>query len=1005
MQSLVRYLRYSSHYDIAKYVFNYILSSEHFTDKLLQSYSDIINSYIFYGDNKEVAEARIYFLEYLLSNKKLSSKPEQINELSKYLNFYMIDKKETAEAMVKVLDYISQHSQQINDARIFSIAASVKTMQDADSKIESMSNLLAGSKNKQIAEYIPLILKYTEDNNQGITYANVVSELIADKNFQQYKTQGKDSEIIEYVLSYINKNNLETEHSLSIIKTFISKPYLVENMPVLLSINSSNEKQILDLIKNRSKYQIPREKLSIMIYATAENIALLDDYKSVLHRHGYEKIKNMDIQEFVVHLAFNCAYKKNNLNELSMVEKKTLLKHIMGINADLFTLDKKLLQDYPLVPTKQEEYCDLVPSIVRLLGIDTKRVHSEQIQRFNTSLSSLAETISKVSDKDYADLSLTQSYPKDKFIKDVLYIVKDLSRAERNKVYDYFGFELHHNNTNETGFSITGYPVNLNNGEKLAQIHDPQTREVIEKLRPYVVKFSERNKIKCNNPQIEELLNSIVEVLPEIRTSIGKIQHRTQKFDIAQHSLKVLQKISQDSGYKKLNESDKKIMLLAALLHDNTKAEGSVDPTHSYTGSFDAYYIGKKLRLTEDECIKLYTLLKHHEWLEFANTARDRDGKIEQALLTKRLQSIAYDLQYDNLFDMALMFTHADLRAVKTDDSFHDTTVGKGRTNASGKPTSYGSLADSYAKQIKKYIFELKASQPLLPHTTTPKASKVKKLITKINPDGSTNLKGIYVDPKDGLIILKFNEADHHTWEALGYPKGTSSRKDKINIQTSKHHSEKGYVGNINFIVHGLDYENQLMNFDAFALKDSEALLSVSYSERPREKFRFFRAQGVTLRVPTKYIHGGGKTDSGSGCKKTVDDFKNNYIFGGIREEDRTFFSELVKEATGMSDKEYIKFVQENANKAMYEIEPPEVRDKIINIYAEINSRTRKKGNRSYNECYVSNAEAAAPFAYPEHGSVDNPVEFLNKSGVSDRTSFLRKYAHQNDEMFIVFGD
>ena len=34
---------------------------------------------------------------------------------------------------------------------------------------------------------------------------------------------------------------------------------------------------------------------------------------------------------------------------------------------------------------------------------------------------------------------------------------------------------------------------------------------------------------------------------------------------------------------------------------------------------------------------------------------------------------------------------------------------------------------------------------------------KSQVFITKINPDGSTNIKGLYID-KDGLVIIKFNE-------------------------------------------------------------------------------------------------------------------------------------------------------------------------------------------------------------------------------------------------------
>ena len=72
-----------------------------------------------------------------------------------------------------------------------------------------------------------------------------------------------------------------------------------------------------------------------------------------------------------------------------------------------------------------------------------------------------------------------------------------------------------------------------------------------------------------------------------------------------------------------------------------------------------------------------------------------------QKQLNKRLQSVAYDLQHDNIFDMSLMFTHADLRAVRKDDSFHDKTEGDSRIDFEGNVRSFGESADLYAVKIK----------------------------------------------------------------------------------------------------------------------------------------------------------------------------------------------------------------------------------------------------------------------------------------------------------------
>ena len=592
-------------------------------------------------------------------------------------------------------------------------------------------------------------------------------------------------------------------------------------------------------------------------------------------------------------------------------------------------------------------------------------------------------------------------------------IVKDLPANERQKVYDYFGFELHHNKKNQTGFSITGYPINLNNGKKLAEITDPNTKAVVEKLRPEVIKFSEQNPIKCSNPQVEELLNKVIDIMPELRTQIGRVQHGTQDFDVFKHSLKVMQKVAQDPKFDTLNESDQKIMMLASLLHDITKAEGYSDKTHAKQGSFDTFFIAKKFNLTKEEEIKLYTLTRNHEWLEYANTAKSEEE------LTKRLQSVAYDLQNDNLFDMALMFTHADLKAVKADDSFHDTTEGKSRVSFDGTVRSFGEAADVYAQRIRDYVKELQKSQPLLPQTKLPAANRVAEAITKVNADGSTNIKGVYKD-KDGLIIIKYNEVED--WEVIGFPKGTVSHGITAKGLNGSGVETDVDTGNIKFFVHGLDYENQLSKFDAFALIDSDALLSISYAERPESKYRFFRPQGVILDFDAKYIHGGGNTDAGSGCGKSIDTFKDYYIFGGARESDRLYVSNLIKEATGMDDAQYVQFVKENANKPFTEIEPIETREKIIKALATINSNERK-GNREYNEMYGSNPNGVmGVFAYniDYNETIGNPVDFLNRKvlgehekgyngaeekPVYERTEFLRRYALEHNVPFIVFGD
>ncbi len=370
------------------------------------------------------------------------------------------------------------------------------------------------------------------------------------------------------------------------------------------------------------------------------------------------------------------------------------------------------------------------------------------------------------------------------------------------------------------------------------------------------------------------------------------------------------------------------------------------------------------------------------------------------------------------------MLTHADLKGVN--DKFHDlTTDEKGnphpkRTDYEGITRSFGDAADFLGAKIQEYIDELQQTQPILPVTQLPKASTIDKAITEIKSDGTTNIPGVYKD-KDGLIVIKYNELENDNLNKIGFPINSKTK----GIKTLTELDENVDTGNIKFLVHGLDFPNQLAKFYAFALSKSDALLSVSYAERPESKFRFFRPQGILLNCDTKNIHGGGETDAGSGYQKNIEDFINNYCFGAKRESDRKYISDLIKSKLELNNEDYIKFVNDNENKSMQEIDPIEKREELIKAFANINSNERN-GNRRYNEMYVTNPKLPmGVFAYSldEAVEVKNPLDFLQKTQITpaeekflsdwhlpiqstkERTQFLREYAIANDLPFIVFGD
>ena len=874
--------------------------------------------------------------------------------------------------------------------------------QELMGKVDSneLSNLLNAFSSNSLVKTNEIDIYKTLSTRKDISTKNIIDILRnvhrTNKDFAKNLCAKQEFPVehIKDIIHEVTSSKVELADFLCNNKDF-PKEHISQILKEAFDVEYAN-----DLCKNYEKYGIETSDIAFLL--KNQNEITLEQFKGLQEKVGNKTFRQLSENDIIVGSQVYGLIGSKNINEIPLSEKRSVLKQLVACNANLFGASEKLKKLAPLIPTTQQEYCELLPSIVRSLGVETNKLGAEQIKNTNTSTKNLANSLAQISDKDFTKLNISQENSREEFINTVIEKTKDLPDTERQKVFDYYGFELLKNDTNKTGYTLYGYPVNLNNGHKLAEISDVKTKAVVEDLRSDVVRFSKNNRIKCENPQIEQFLNEIVEVLPEMRTMIGKAQHGNNgtrgahDYDVMKHSLKVMQKISQDPKFAKLNESDQKVMMLASLMHDITKLEGHPDGMHAENGAFDVFFIAKKFNLTPEEETKLYKICKYHEWLNFVNTSKS------ESELTKRLQSVAFDLQQDNLVDMAEIFTHADLRAVKTDDSFHDTKVGKSRVDFNGNVRSFGESADVYVARIKEYQKELQKSQPILPVTKFPQASRMKQAITTVNADGSTNLKGVYQD-KDGVVVIKFNEMTDESWEAIGFPKGTSAKGVKAKGLNNKGAENDVETGNIHFFVHGLEYQSQLAKFDAFSLVDSDALLSVSYAERPESKYRFFRSQGVLLDIPTKYVYGGGNTDSGSGCGKNIQTFKDDYIFGGYREKDRLYISNLVKEATGMSDAEYVQFVKENENKSMLEIEPANIREKIIQKFATINSNVRK-GNREYNEMYGSNPQVMGVFAYSwEREVVGQPIDFLNN--VDNRTHFLKEYAKERDLPFIVFGD
>ena len=645
---------------------------------------------------------------------------------------------------------------------------------------------------------------------------------------------------------------------------------------------------------------------------------------------------------------------KSNINELSINEKRNLLKSLVKYNASLFDNNFNKLLESEIIPRNKDEYCSLLPKLVKAIGIDTRPVSKTVISGYEKAMDNMSK-----SDSEFLTTPITKDgfklnleYPRDKFISDILDKVKDLPETEKMKVFDYFGFEIKIHSDGQ--IQMNGYPVNINNGAKLGEITNPETKAIVESVRPFVEKFTHNNKISVDGkPELTEQLNEITELFPEFKSIIGKKQHETHDFTLDVHILKVLQGVMQDPDYQKLPADDKKILNITTLLHDLTKADGRRDKTHPQQSAFDAYYLLEKMNLTEADKLKIYSLIKNHNWLEQYNNKNLTE--------TERLdvaKNIAFELREGNNFEMASILAKADTKGVKENGAFFD---------------RFKNVLEEASNKIANLVDNLQKTAIHLPQTKLPKASEIKVDGQNIKEEITTDSKGNTI--KNKVIYLK----PDMDLGALGFEKGLKSE-------------------DLNVIVHALDYDTQSAIFQALGQVDSDALLSASYVNYKKGNYHVFRQQGFILDIASTDIHAGTYKDFGSGCGKDLKTLKADYLFGGIRHDIREFMPDRLKEKLKISDEEYKKLFNEISDKSISELDitHPHVSKAMREIFEEMEIHKRKY-NRNYNEWLISRPKIQGIFWEGKKGN--------NTYSINDVPEYLRKYAEENNLPIIYFGE
>lgn len=714
----------------------------------------------------------------------------------------------------------------------------------------------------------------------------------------------------------------------------------------LYNLSNLFEKSELNLSKLTNVYKALNEKAIEHVTLSSLN-TIIQKFKpseaiAKINSIPEKTLKKMDRNNDVLtYLRFEDFIGKNNINELSQSEKKKLMERLVKNNANSFGY--KASDMCPLLPKNQKEYCGLLNKLAKSIGIDTKPLTAQQKAFFEQGLHNLDNSVKGV---DFNKVKIELQIPRSVFVSKVTDAMKNLEQLEQRKVMDYYGFEI------ENGV-LKGYPINLNNGDKLSEIASIKTRKVVEKIRPLVIEFSEKNPIKVTNAStsFEKDLNDILQGLPELRPMIGKAQHRTHAYTLDKHTLKVLQGVVSNPKFQNLSTEDKKILSIASLLHDITKTEGLRDLAHPMESAFDAYYIIQKMNLPEEQQLKIYELIKSHNWLDRLNNPKNSPEMVQQIA-----QDIAFDSRHTNTFELAKILCEADMKAVKKDSSFFE---------------YHKKTLEQMSNLVDKYIKRIHTTQIVLPQTVIPKASKITGGVTK-SADGIKNTV-IYMD-KAGNDLSTY-----------GFAKGTTKE-------------------NWRGLVHALEEEDQMSKFNTFSTIDTEALLSTSYMDT--KSYRVFRKQGFILDVNTNDIHAGYCSDFGTGYGKSIELLKSDYLFHGQRKTKglernawrsdrskyRNYIPDLIKNKMGINDDEYMQLLEKiQSCKSLTDIEQVDKNfaEKLKQVFEEMESRKRS-GGRQYNEMLVSRPKIQGVFAY------DKPYERIPQ--------FLRKYAQDNDIPIIIFG-
>lgn len=791
----------------------------------------------------------------LVANQDYKGAKNLLNELKIYFN----DNNQFDNYINYNFRYICQNK----DIDYTRAAVNVKEMGNRNLSVDAQSNLnsVIRSSNKEAVDIVELLDK------TGFHNSSLVRDLLSDKNISLSKINEKldivkaeirkrypdlndidDNLLLQYINLYNHNHEYYLLHAIKDdCKTIDDIHAMYGNdstgISYLRSINGTN-KQLFKMLMNDN--DIPKNDIIRILYATTEaNVTFAE---KLCADKEFPKDKIEETLNLINDISID-------IKTLSLSRKINVLAVLSNINKDM----SNLIRQYTSLDV-DAKIAELSAALGKKKDIVTipKAQQKMFLENILANNNKVAENVLKTFDfEQYEKRGLPLKYPREEFTANIENIVKDLSPEEQILVLDHFGLLR-----GETGFD--GLPNNKPFNDENASL---QVLEVARKVQNEIESFTSKNEVRTGDATVDNVLNGLIDGLPEFTSIVGKEQHGTHAYSVDIHTLKVLQSAMNNPLYEELSDRDKTILKISALCHDLGKKGGVVDSGHAAISAEFVAGILEKFPFPQSMKDRIIDIVDNHHWFEAYN--KGNASAEDVAVRCRRPQDfIIYEI-----------LSKADFENVNKD--FH-IKLSEGVNNQA----EFDKFIESKMKTIDDALTKMYSKANLVFDTQ----------FVKNGENFPKEVIDVYGEPTE-LKVLDLNKLkDSDSLQQYGFSTGVT--KD-----------------NARFTVHMTDPTFDKMNSVLILTQNSlnQSAWSTSLIKTSNNRTYTGRKFGFVLDVDLSNISEAYYQNTGSGYGKQLKDFER--ILFDANNEARTYVKDnlvkyLSKKGVSLDDKEYAQLAK-----------------------------------------------------------------------------------------------